>query len=84
MISWPPESRSRVGYVLALRPSSGAEEPLMPGNAAGRVAAMPRLGSSLESTDLDPVWWKLGGCHPMPVPKETEAKTMRQIVCCCL
>lgn len=78
MVSWPSESSSRDGRVLALRPSPGAGELLMPGQASGRVASMPSFKFSHESTDLSPMvekhWW----LSPILVPKEPEAKKMRQ------
>lgn len=64
MISWPPESSSGVGQVLALRPSPGIGELLVPGKAMGRVASLPRLGSSLDSTDLDPMVWEAQWLSP--------------------
>lgn len=49
----------------------------MPGKATGRVASMPRL-TALTRQPWTPCLGKLGSCHLMPVPKETEAKLMRQ------
>lgn len=78
VMPWPPEISSRVGRVLALRPSPGAEELLMPGQASGRVASMPSFKFSHEPTDLSPMvekdWW----LSPILVPKEPEATKMRQ------
>lgn len=56
-LSWPPESSFRIGQGLALKPSLGMRELLMPEKAPGRVASMPRLKSSHESIDLEPHGW---------------------------
>lgn len=57
--------------------TSGAGQWHVPGKATGRVASMPRLRCSLESTDLDPMVGEDWGLSPLPEPKETEMKPRR-------
>lgn len=64
-----------IGLALELPPGAGQWR--VPRKATGRVASMPRLRSSLESTDPDPMVGEDWGLSPLPEPKEPETKPRR-------